>query len=736
MEFIKTKSFSFRDIHVPFWRLVEHGKIYCVTAIAFAVHHGLLKRRSGNCWRLPRSSKFVKAKTQLANTYFYKNATQFDKDLAKKIRTGLLKEWIQPISFQHATKMVNLETLLLILKFSGVEKAIVAAFQLFVADTFRQLTEQKDTEEQQKNEKLLATIRKEKVFKRKHRTDVFNKALEVFVKKELSVLRVETIEHNLQPWQSIEQKTPRQREAIVLRPMLRFFDFLREKQHILTGENNIVRVLSAPLSKEIQLFADCLGESCKYVSMLPVTRGFAIGFHLIAIYFHEKKIANLSPVVSNAVVARKIYKTISSKANKSRISEKQVRWNMDLLKALGKVLDKIQDRVGIDTEKLVGKNDPAFRAFQKFRILNFVFHLCLYTGIRPMTLVELEVFTEDEYFRRKKRDVEVVAVQFWDCFMISMNQTKSSASAPTETKSLWTRDRHTGVKKDLFAIEKHFKDAFQAYKLLNNGINRCYDTLDGNKRTCRTLLFKNKPSNKFTANGKLIDHPPYEASQFRSNNLGCSLNSHGEGSAFSTFFTNTVSKILRGIGSTKGLRYLFGSRIQTIYLPELELGSASIAMVQRFQFDPTLRVGIYDIRRARDSLCFAAVDAAQAIADVSGKDWLLIYAKRYLQQHLKVADHRESTAERHYNLSGVKDQIVNVGTGVAQTFATSIDLNDIFSTARNPTDIEKTVSYTHRLLGLRQLQVWVIEGKVAKPFRQSWCEWIMNYGGCNENKNK
>ena len=128
---------------------------------------------------------------------------------------------------------------------------------------------------------------------------------------------------------------------------------------------------------------------------------------------------------------------------------------MDLLKALGKVLDKIQDRVGIDTGKLVvGKNDVAFRAaFQKFRILNFVFHLCLYTGIRPMTLVELELFTEDEYFRRKKRDVEVVAVQFGDCFMLSLNQSKSSASAPTETKSLWTRDRHTGVKKDLFAIE-------------------------------------------------------------------------------------------------------------------------------------------------------------------------------------------------------------------------------------------------------------------------------------------
>ena len=474
--------------------------------------------------------------------------------------------------------------------------------------------------------------------------------------------------------------------------------------------------------------------------MLPVTRGIAIGFHLIAIYFHEKKITNLSPVVSNAVVARRIYKSISSKANKSRVSEKQVRWNMDLLKALGKVLDKIQHRIGIDVGSLVvgRKNDNtvAFHAFQKFRVLNFVFHLCLYTGIRPMTLIELELFTENEYFGRKKRDVEVVAVQFGGCFMLSLNQTKSSASTVSETKSIYSRDRHTGVKKDLFAIEKHFKDAFQAYKLLNNGINRCYDTLDGNKRTCRTLLFKNKPSKKFTANGKLIEHPPYEATQFRSNNLGCSLNAHGEGSSYSTFFTNTISKILRSIGSTKGLKYLFGSRIQTIYLPELELGSASITMVQRFQFDSTLRVGIYDIRRARDSLCFAAVDAAQAIADVSGKDGLLIYAKRYLQQHLKVADHRESTAERHYNLSGVKYQIVNVGFGIAQTFATRIDLNDIFSTARNPTDIEKTVTYSHRLVGLRQLQIWVREGKVAKPFRQSWCEWIMNYGGCHENKNK
>ena len=133
--FTKTKSFHFRDIDVPFWILIEHGKTYCVTAIAFAVHHGLLKKRNGNCWRLPRSSKFVQAKTQLANTFYYKNAGQFDKDLAKKIRTGLVKEWRRPIPFQHATKIVDLETLLLILNFSGVEKAIVAAFQLFVADT-------------------------------------------------------------------------------------------------------------------------------------------------------------------------------------------------------------------------------------------------------------------------------------------------------------------------------------------------------------------------------------------------------------------------------------------------------------------------------------------------------------------------------------------------------------------------------------------------------------------------
>ena len=728
MQFIKTKSFHFRDIDVPFWRLCEHGKTQCVTAIAFAVHGGLLKKANGNCWRLPRSSKFLKAKTQLANTYFYKNAGQFDKDLAKKIRTSLVKEWRQPIPFQHATKLVNLETLLLILKFSGMEKAIVAAFQLFVADTFRQLTKKKNTEEQQKNEKLLATIKEEKVFKRKHQTEAFNKALEVFVKDKLSVLRVETIDHNLQPWQSIEQKTPRQKQAIVTRPLLRFFDFLREKRCILEGENNIERVLSAPLSKEIQLFTDCLSQSCKYVSMLPITRGIAIGFHIIAIYFHEKKIANLSSVVSNAIISRRIYKTISSKANKSRISEKTVNWNMDLLKEVGTVLDKIQHRVGIDVGSLVvGKNNVAFRAFQKFRILNFVFHLCLYTGIRPMTLVELEMFTEDDYCRRKKRCVEVVAVQFGDCYMLSLNQSKSSASAPTEVRSSWTRDRHTGVKKDLFAIEKHFKDAFQAYKLLNNGIERRYDTLDGNIRTCRTLLFKSKPCKEFTRNGKSIDHPPYEASQFRSNNLGCSLNAHGEGSSYSTFFTNTISKIVRGIGCTKGLRYLFGSRIKTIYFPELELGFVSQAMVKRFQFDPTLRVGIYDIRRARDSLCFAAVDAAQLIADASGKDELLSYARRNLNSHLKVADHRESTAEHHYNLSGIKDQIVNIGTGVAHTFSTQVDLNDIFSKVKNPVDMEKVVRYSHRLVGLRQLQIWVREGKVAKPFRQSWCRWMLQY---------
>jgi hypothetical protein len=183
--------------------------------------------------------------------------------------------------------------------------------------------------------------------------------------------------------------------------------------------------------------------------------------------------------------------------------------------------------------------------------------------------------------------------------------------------------------------------------------------------------------------------------------------------------------MLRGIGSTKGLRYLFGSRIKTIYFPELDLGSASHAMVQRFQFDPTLRVGVYDIRRARDSLCFAAVDAAQLIADASGKDGLLSYARRNLNNHLKVADHRESTAERHYNVSGIKDQIVNAGMGVGHTFSTQIDLNDIFSKVKNPVDMEKVVRYSHRLVGLRQMQAWVKEGKVVNPFRQSWCEWAV-----------
>ena len=47
------------------------------------------------------------------------------------------------------------------------------------------------------------------------------------------------------------------------------------------------------------------------------------------------------------------------------------------------------------------------------------------------------------------------------------------------------------------SIEKHFEDAFEAYKLLNKGIDRRYDTLDGNIRTCRTLLFKSKPCKEF-----------------------------------------------------------------------------------------------------------------------------------------------------------------------------------------------------------------------------------------------
>ena len=153
MYFIKTKSFSWRDITVPFWLLTENEKTWCVTAIAFATHNGLFKNKNGR-WRLPRSSTFLKGKKELGDNYLYKNAKQFDENVAKDIRKGLIEEWTGSSPFQHATKLVSLETLLLILKCSCVDKKVVQAFQLFLTEMYELMCKEKDDKEKQKKEKL------------------------------------------------------------------------------------------------------------------------------------------------------------------------------------------------------------------------------------------------------------------------------------------------------------------------------------------------------------------------------------------------------------------------------------------------------------------------------------------------------------------------------------------------------------------------------------------------------
>ena len=167
MYFIKTKSFSWCDITVPFWLLTENEKTWCVTAIAFATHNGLLKNKNGR-WRLPRSSTFLKGKKELGDNYLYKNAKQFDENVAKDIRKRLIEEWTGSSPFQHATKLVSLETLLLILKCSCVDKKVVQAFQLFLTEMYELMCKEKEDKENQKKEKFLLQVKKEKVFMRKN----------------------------------------------------------------------------------------------------------------------------------------------------------------------------------------------------------------------------------------------------------------------------------------------------------------------------------------------------------------------------------------------------------------------------------------------------------------------------------------------------------------------------------------------------------------------------------------
>ena len=172
--------------------------------------------------------------------------------------------------------------------------------------------------------------------------------------------------------------------------------------------------LKKPLGEDVQLFVDTLSENNKDVSVLPVARGVAIALYLICLHTHGTPCAGVTR--NNAIVARKIYKEVCSRANKTRRTEKEVCWNLDLLRALGDVLEavagtldeaatvgQVRRRLVIATSKKE-KRAVVSRAMllAKLRVLAFVWRLCEHTGCRPATLIEIQLFDEAEWARRHR----------------------------------------------------------------------------------------------------------------------------------------------------------------------------------------------------------------------------------------------------------------------------------------------------------------------------------------------
>jgi hypothetical protein len=493
--------------------------------------------------------------------------------------------------------------------------------------------------------------------------------------------------------------------SVVETNFVRFVDFCLRVGAV----SRLPEDLTTPLGHSIQLFVDTLLTKNKPVSVLPIARSVAIGFFLIHLRAGDRPVPR-----DNAIVAKKVYKSVSSRANKTRITEKKVHFNVDLLAALGDVLEAVA--------KAVAEALPASTLLAKLRVLLFVWRLCERTGCRPATLIELQVYDRADWDARGAKEKQQVAIVRFPTprgptYMFTTSQRKHAMAAPVEYRSVWTYDRDTGRPGHLFEMHQAFVDAFAAHEFLHDGVDRRYDSADGTGLVDpNTLLFRTA-SAEFTRNGAPSKHPPYMAGNYRSNNLSPSDSARGQGPAYSTLFTKTVMSVFRGVAGANGLTHLFGRPLpRVLRATDLPLKPASRAMLAYFQRHPTVKVGIYDLRRANDTMHFAGVLVAEKVLERIGFD-AVKYAQAQLRRHLKLTDHSEKVAETFYNQTGTTDQVIDLGQGFLHAFRTCRTVHALFD-ARDAmgSALDDRVRLSHRTQGLRTLRKWVDEGRIPSPF--------------------
>ena len=722
----------------PFWLIQHAGRKVCVTATSIAQASGLLRAR-GKTWRVPRSKAFRAFLSK--DRSLLQTANKFD-------RPAVIRETLKAHpSYQYNAAIVDVATLHAILRAEKREPGLVLAFERFVHSAEQACAAIDQTKASARVKGVLqgsAALQTEArkvggLYKRFPPSHPTLMAATEFLREACKTNANQALSTAVTPWPSIDRATPKKRLSACKASFLRFVDF---SLHV-GAFHAIPKDLNTPVGEAVELFLDALKASNKAVSILPVARGIAVAFHLLAL-------AEFSPPV-NAVVARRLYKATCSNANQTRNTHKEVVWNLDLLQSLGDVLEAVVSSSkptaaapSARRKRLWPRRRPnaatpnrlARRSCQDEAAL-----LCL----APWRAHGLEAVLPDRVAGLRRGRVAPSPrpqrpggghgrfAPRLASPLCSPRARRNAVCAPVEYRSLWTRDRDTGADGPLASMHEAFVGVFEAYRVqtdLYTGIpiDRRYDGVDGELIDTKALLHRQR-SVEFTRTVG-TPNPPYLAANFRSKNRSPSNTALGEGPAFSTLFTNACAKVFRGLLGEEGLRHAFGiSFPRTIHARDLPIGVTSRVMLQRVADrqqkanrskacrskacrSKASHVGLYDLRRANDSYYFAAVAAAEKIAERTGDQTILEYAKSRLQFHLRLTDHSEAVANQYYNQAGVCDQLVDVGEGLAAALEACVPIDRLFDGKRA---MDSAVRFSHRTQGLRAIRRWIDEGKVASP---------------------
>ena len=120
------------------------------------------------------------------------------------------------------------------------------------------------------------------------------------------------ISADIAPWKSIVGASPRKRLSVTTPNFVRFVDFCLG----IGAVKALPADLKKPLGEDLQRFLDVLGQTNKAVSVLPVARALAIALYLICLHTHGDPCGGTTR--NNAIVAKKIYTDVCSRANKTR----------------------------------------------------------------------------------------------------------------------------------------------------------------------------------------------------------------------------------------------------------------------------------------------------------------------------------------------------------------------------------------------------------------------------------